>query len=89
MSPVSPAEYYEMSYAITRLLSESVDADRSMAIILEMLGGKLGWDLGSLWLVDDAKLVLRCRHFWHRTGAKEAPNFEKVSWARGFADHLN
>ncbi|HYV36280.1 MAG TPA: PAS domain S-box protein [Gemmataceae bacterium] len=52
--------------AVTRALDESADLERNGPTILRHICDGLGWDVGTLWLVDTASMVLHCRAVWHR-----------------------
>src|SRR5207247_455706 len=52
-------------HKITRILSEASDLKEAAAEILSSLCEGLGWDAGTLWLVDRAAGVLRCAELWH------------------------
>jgi PAS domain S-box-containing protein len=87
MSPrvqtLSPSDYHELSYSITRLLAES-SLQNSIPVVLQLLGEKLGWDLANWWAVDDFKLLLKFFATWQVPGS-DFPNFMKVSRAREFS----
>jgi PAS domain S-box-containing protein len=86
MSPPSltPAQYWETSYAVTRILSETLDSNVAAARVLELVGQRLGWDLGGFWVVDDLAMTLRCIHVWN-PATPGAANFEQVCYARAFS----
>jgi PAS domain S-box-containing protein len=82
--PLTPADYYELSYSITRLLAAGGGIHDSKAVILDLLGRKLGWEFAAWWVVDELKIVLRCCEVWYARGLK-FPHFTKVSLAREFS----
>jgi PAS domain S-box-containing protein len=55
-------------YAVTRALDECADLDRAGPVLLRYVCEGLGWDLGALWLADDAANVLRCHSTWSKPG---------------------
>ena len=79
--PRTAADLYDLSYSITSLLAEGGGINESRAVILDLLGRRLGWEFAAWWVVDELKIVLRCREVWHAWGL-EFPNFTKVSLAR-------
>jgi PAS domain S-box-containing protein len=83
-SPLTPANYWEISYATTRILAETSDSNVAAARVLELVGQRLGWQLGGFWVVDELSLVLRCTQFWN-PGNPGHVNFEQLSYARVFS----
>jgi len=83
-APLTPAQYWETSYAVTRILGETSDPNVAAARILELVGQRLGWDLGGFWVVDDLAVLLRCTQFWNPRHPGVV-NFEKLSYARTFS----
>jgi PAS domain S-box-containing protein len=53
-------------FAVTRALDECPDLEGAGPVILRCICEGLGWDAGSLWLLDPADRVLRCCSAWHR-----------------------
>src|ERR1043166_1806667 len=51
-------------YAIVRALANSASLSAAAPQILEAVCQSLGWDIGTLWQVDDK--LLRCVDVWHR-----------------------
>ena len=81
--PLNPANYWEISYATTRILAETPDPNQAAGRILELVGHRLGWDLGAFWVVDELALLVRCIYFWNPRSGSE--HFEQVSYARSFS----
>ena len=53
-------------YAVTRILVESVTFHEAAPKVIQEVGQVLNWDVGAIWLVDEAAKVLRCAGFWHQ-----------------------
>jgi PAS domain S-box-containing protein len=64
-----------LQYAITRIVSRSIDFVEGTHEILETVCEGLGWQVGVLWSVDHQEKVLRCVDLWH-TPAIDATEFE-------------
>ncbi|MCM8811655.1 MAG: PAS domain S-box protein [Candidatus Omnitrophica bacterium] len=64
--------------AITRLLIESDSFDGAIPGVLREVCQVLDWDVGAIWLVDEAANVLRCAGFWHSPAVTVA-EFEDIS----------
>ena len=54
-----------LQYAITRIVSRSMDFVEGTHEILETVCEGLGWQVGVLWSVDHQKEVLHCVDVWH------------------------
>ena len=54
-----------LQYAITRIVSRSIDFVEGTHEILETVCESLGWQVGVLWAVDHQDEVLRCVDVWH------------------------
>lgn len=54
-----------LQYAITRIVSRSIDFVEGTHEILETVCESLGWQVGVLWSVDHNEKVLRCVDIWH------------------------
>jgi PAS domain S-box-containing protein len=72
-----------LQYAVTRILSESVDFIESARKILQVTCTGLEWDAGGLWTVDECAHVLRCVDFY-ATKPSAVSEFEKCSRALTF-----
>ncbi|HYX52185.1 MAG TPA: PAS domain S-box protein [Candidatus Limnocylindrales bacterium] len=75
------AEFFRISVSITQILAESTDSNECTFAITSLLGISFGWDIGFLWVVDDATLHLRCNSAWNSVNAAQ---FESVSRSRTF-----
>jgi len=64
-----------LQYAITRIVSRSIDFVEGTHEILETVCESLGWQLGVLWAVDHQDAVLRCVDVWH-SPVLDASDFE-------------
>lgn len=53
-----------LQYAITRIVSRSIDFVEGTHEILETVCESLGWQVGVLWAVDHQEEVLRCVDVW-------------------------
>ena len=73
-----------LQYAITRILSRSIDFVEGTHEILQTVCESLGWHVGVLWAADHQGEVLRCVDFWHRESLN-VNQFESVSRAHTFA----
>jgi PAS domain S-box-containing protein len=54
-----------LQYAITRIVSRSIDFVEGTHEILETVCEGLGWQVGVLWSVDHQEEVLHCVDVWH------------------------
>ena len=54
-----------LQFAITRIVSRSIDFVEGTHEILEAVCESLGWQVGVLWSVDHNEKVLRCVDMWH------------------------
>jgi PAS domain S-box-containing protein len=64
-----------LQYAITRIVSRSMDFVEGTHEILETVCESLGWQVGVLWSVDHQEEVLRCVDIWN-TPVIDAREFE-------------
>ena len=64
-----------LQYAITSIVSRSIDFVEGTHEILETVGESLGWQVGVLWAVDNQEQVLRCVDVWH-SPVLDADDFE-------------
>ena len=53
-----------LQHAVTKILSESSSLEEASPEILRSLGENLGWEFGSLWVVDEETSVLRSLDTW-------------------------
>ncbi len=72
-----------LQYAITRILSRSIDFVEGTHEILETVCESFGWQVGVLWAVDNKGDSLRCVDFWHGPSL-DLDGFESVSRKRTF-----
>ncbi len=54
-------------YELTQLLSGQVDVEAVAHQVLGVACGVTGWEVGSLWLVDEMSATIRCCALWHET----------------------
>ena len=54
-----------LQYATTRVLGDAATVAEARPKILQGICEILEWDLGAVWDVDSADLVLRCVEIWH------------------------
>ncbi len=72
-----------LQYAVTRILSKSIDFVDGTHDILETVCEGLGWQVGVLWAVDHQAEVLRCIDFW-QASSMEVTGFEDICRNRTF-----
>ncbi len=65
-------------HEVTLLLAEARSLQEVSPKILNLLGERLQWDVGVLWLLDSSQEMLRCLEFWRAAGVT-APGFEGVT----------
>lgn len=73
-----------LQYAITRIVSRSMDFVEGTHEILETVCESLGWQVGVLWAVDHQDEVLRCVDVWHEP-MLDMSEFEYASRKSTFA----
>ena len=73
----------QIEHAVSVVLAEAATEEEAGTRILSAVGQALGWKLGTLWLVDAAANVLRCKATW-RGAAAYAP-FEEMTCRLVFA----
>jgi len=74
-------------YGVSRVLAEARDLDEAAPRVFEILGERLGWDLGVLWTLDREEGALRFAGIWRSSNAPEggwADAFEAASRAASF-----
>ena len=59
-------------HAVTRVLAESADLSEAMPKLLEILASRLGWNLGAIWMGEDAD-NLQCAEIWPKPEGEHAP----------------
>ncbi len=67
-----------LQYAVTKILSESLEIADSAQKILRVACESLDWDIGLLWRVDQSGTALRCVDLCHING-KSTPEFDELS----------
>ena len=67
-----------LQYAVTRILSESLEVAESVLNILRTACDTLDWEVGVLWKVDAPAAVLRCVEICH-ANSKAIPEFDQIS----------
>ena len=67
-----------LQYAVTKVLTESLEIAESAQKILQAACFTLDWDVGVLWQVDPVANVLRCSDLCH-TGKLSTPEFDQLS----------
>jgi len=72
-----------LQYAITRIVSRSIDFVEGTHEILETVCEGLGWQVGVLWSVDHQEEVLNCVDVWH-SPILEAGGFESTCLSTSF-----
>ncbi|PWT95943.1 MAG: hypothetical protein C5B55_00650 [Blastocatellia bacterium] len=72
-----------LQYAITKILSRSMDFVEGTHEILETVCESIGWQMGVLWAVDHQNKVLRCVDVWHQPSLL-VEEFASVSRQRTF-----
>lgn len=71
-------------YEIMNVLAESETFDEAVQSILKIICFNLGWDLGTIWLVDDAKQVLNVIGLWHSSEV-QVPDFIQMTFQTKFS----
>jgi PAS domain S-box-containing protein len=72
-----------LQYAVTRILSESLEVADSALNILRTACDTLDWEVGVLWKVDAAAGLLRCVEICH-ANATATPEFDRLSQNTAF-----
>lgn len=67
-----------LQYAVTRILSESLEIGESAGKILRTACETLDWEVGVLWKVDAAEAILRCVDICH-SNSTATPEFDRLS----------
>ena len=65
-------------HQVTLLLAEALSVQEVAPKILSMLGDRLQWDVGVVWIVDKSVDSLRCLEFWRAAGIV-VPEFEAAT----------
>jgi PAS domain S-box-containing protein len=72
-----------LQYAVTRIVSESLEVAQSALNILRTACDTLDWEVGALWKVDAAVGVLRCVEICH-ANSNATPEFDRLSQNTAF-----
>jgi diguanylate cyclase (GGDEF)-like protein/PAS domain S-box-containing protein len=67
------ALYVEAQHAVTRILAEADSEEEVVVGLLRELGGRMGWDYGALWRMDQETGRLVCVDQWTVGGAHLEP----------------
>lgn len=65
-------------YVVGRVLAEAGSLEEAAPNLLDTIGRGLGWDVGVLWMPDEAAGVLRCAATWRPPEAAPGPFEETV-----------
>jgi signal transduction histidine kinase/CheY-like chemotaxis protein len=65
-------------YAVTRALAESPTLSEATPNILRAICEAAGWEVGTIWRVDQGEGVLRCVDVWHSTDV-DVSAFEEMT----------
>jgi PAS domain S-box-containing protein len=77
------AEYWQVSYAITRMFGNAEDK-APFAGALQLITISLDYDLGAFWVVNDLRMTLDCAEYFSRS-PQAFPQFETVTRSRHFS----
>src|SRR2546422_6516281 len=77
------AEYWQVSYAITRMFGNAGDKT-PFAGALQLITISLDYDLGTFWVVNDLRMTLDCAEYFSRS-PETFPQFETVTRSRHFS----
>ncbi len=73
-----------VQYVATRVLSEVNSLTEAIPLILEIVGQRLDWDIGSFWRLEQGIHQFRCVTLWHGSGTA-FPSFEEMTRKITFA----
>jgi PAS domain S-box-containing protein len=73
-----------VEHAVAQILADAATVEEAAPQILQTICEYLGWDLGTLWRIDDQAGVLRCALLWRKKSV-EAAQFEAATRASTFA----
>ncbi len=73
-----------LQHSVTRVLAEAETVAEAVPRVLQAVCASLGWDFGSLWLLDHAADQLRCADTWQRADLNAA-EFASATRCRTFA----
>jgi PAS domain S-box-containing protein len=77
-------QWLHLRDAVSRILADPLDLKGAGAKILQVLCERTGWNVGSIWKLDQAANELACVAFWHLPSI-ETSRFEAGTWDRRFA----
>lgn len=69
------------SLAVTRILAESPALADALPFMLQRICNTFGWEVGAMWMLDEAEGVLRCLQVWscQQPGDPAGSRFEAMS----------
>jgi PAS domain S-box-containing protein len=73
-----------LQYAVTQILSESLEVSEGAQKILRAACETLDWEVGVLWKIEPGEQVLRCVEICHH-GATRTPEFDHMTQTLTFA----
>lgn len=81
---LSPAECWEVSLAVTRILAEDRQLRSALSDLVYLLARKFHRDAAAFWIVDETNVMLTCAEFCPKS-EERFQDFEKVSRLRNFS----
>ena len=76
-----------LQYAVTRILSESLDFAASARNILQAVCESLDWEVSGLWRIDHQTEAIRCIDICHAT-SRATPEFDRLTRSSAFKKGL-
>jgi PAS domain S-box-containing protein len=73
-----------LHFAVTRVLAEAATLRDAAPRLLQAICDSLGWDVGSVWILDQSANRLRCIDVWHAPSV-EFSSFEKITRDMAFS----
>src|SRR6185503_19761609 len=73
-----------LQYAVTQILSESLEVSEGAQKILRAACETLDWEVGVLWKIEPGEQVLRCVEICHH-GPTRTPEFDHMTQTLTFA----
>lgn len=78
--------FLETQFGVARALAGASNIETTLPSLLQVVAEGLGWEWGSLWLVDESHKRLRCASIWH-SPAIDVPELRReslqVTYAKG------
>jgi hypothetical protein len=71
-------------HGVSRILAVSDNLNDAALRVIQAICENLGWDVGTVWVVDPKDNVLRCVETWHKPGVEVAA-FEEDTRRRTFS----